>query len=150
MATTDRKLEIRDVTDEEVAHYRQNGWVLLRELVPAALAAERGETVRAAIEQGNADMVVGQHVSGGHVRDRADRRDWHFVARDEGLEPFRSVAYARQIGKNAQRFIGRDVPVNYHADLMAVKMPEGHAASQPTGFHQDWVNFPFDRIGFLT
>jgi hypothetical protein len=150
MATTHTKLDIRDVTDEEVAHYQANGWVFLKRLIAPELAVEMRETVRAAIEEANADMVVGQHVSGGHVRDRADRRDWHFVARDEGLEPFHSVAYAPQIGKNAQRFIGRDVPVNYHADLMAVKMPEGHAASQPTGFHQDWVNFPFDRIGFLT
>ena len=40
--------------------------------------------------------------------------------------------------------------INYHADLIAVKMPAGHASSRPTGFHQDWVNFPFDRTGFLT
>jgi ectoine hydroxylase-related dioxygenase (phytanoyl-CoA dioxygenase family) len=66
------------------------------------------------------------------------------------LEPFSSLVYSPEIGLAAQRLIGREVPINYHADLLAVKMPEGHAASGPTGFHQDWVNFPFDRTGFLT
>src|SRR3954451_16147852 len=34
--------------------------------------------------------------------------------------------------------------------MMAVKMPAGHLTSQPTDWHQDWINFPFDRVGFLS
>ena len=85
-----------------------------------------------------------------HIADGPQWRDWHFLARDDRLEPFRSIAYSREIGRNTQLLLGRDVPINYHADLMAVKMPAGAKASGPTGFHQDWVNFPFDRVGFLT
>jgi hypothetical protein len=33
---------------------------------------------------------------------------------------------------------------------MAVKMPSGHAANQSTDYPQDFINFPFDRVGFLT
>src|SRR5207249_434106 len=77
-------------------------------------------------------------------------RDWYFLGRDEHMEPFRSIAFSTEIGENAERFIGRKAGVNYHADMMAVKMPAGEKASGPTGWHQDWVNFPFDRVGFLT
>ena len=94
-------------------------------------------------------MGEGGVAAGGQVHDRVYWRDWHFPGRDDGIEPFRSLAYSQEIGHNAQRLIGREVPINYHADMMAVKMPSGHTASGPTGFHQDWVNFPFDRVGFL-
>jgi hypothetical protein len=140
----------REVTDEEVAFYQAHGWVKLDRLISPELAAEMRTTVEAEVIDAEADTVEGHITDGGRVHDRADRRDWHFPARDDGLEPFRSLAYSRVIGHDAQRFVGRDVPINYHADLLAVKMPEGHVASGPTGFHQDWVNFPFDRAGFLT
>jgi ectoine hydroxylase-related dioxygenase (phytanoyl-CoA dioxygenase family) len=144
------EIAMRTVTDDEAAFYKENGWVYLPQLIPRELADELRTTVQQEIEGAEAELVEGQHVSGGHIRDRADRRDWHFIGRDDHVEPFQSLIYSKQIGENAHRLIGRDVRVNYHADLMAVKMPEGHAASKPTGWHQDWVNFPFDRIGFLT
>jgi hypothetical protein len=143
-------IEMRAVTDKEAAFYKQNGWVFLEGLIAPTVAASMLEAVKAQIEDAQAELVQGQHLDGGHIRDRADRRDWHFIGRDDGVEPFRSLVYSKQIGSNARELIGREVPVNYHADLMAVKMPEGHAASKPTGWHQDWVNFPFDRVGFLT
>jgi ectoine hydroxylase-related dioxygenase (phytanoyl-CoA dioxygenase family) len=141
---------IREVTDADVAFYTTNGWVSLPRLISPPLAAEMREAVISTVLEADADMVEGHVTDGAHVRDRADRRDWHFPARDNGLEPFRSLVYSREIGHNAQRFVGREVSINYHADLLGVKMPEGHVASGPTGFHQDWVNFPFDRTGFLT
>jgi hypothetical protein len=141
---------MREVSDEEVAFYQANGWVKLDSLIPAQVADEMREVVKRTVLDADAGQVEGHIADGGQVHDRADRRDWHFPARDDGLEPFRSLAYSREIGANAQRFVGREVPINYHADLLAVKMPEGHVASGPTGFHQDWVNFPFDRSGFLT
>jgi ectoine hydroxylase-related dioxygenase (phytanoyl-CoA dioxygenase family) len=147
---TAQAIDMRPVTDDEVAFYQENGWVKLERLISPETAKEMLDQVKTEIAEAEAELIEGSHVSGGHVRDRADRRDWHFIGRDDGVEPFRSLVYSEEIGHNAQRLIGRDVPVNYHADLMAVKMPEGHAASKPTGWHQDWVNFPFDRVGFLT
>jgi ectoine hydroxylase-related dioxygenase (phytanoyl-CoA dioxygenase family) len=141
---------MREVEDEEVSFYREHGWVKLDRLIAPELAAQMREAVADRVLSADAAAVEGHVANSQLVHDRADRRDWHFVARDHGLEPFRSLAYAREIGRNAQRFVGRKVPINYHADLLAVKMPEGHLASGPTGFHQDWVNFPFDRGGFLT
>jgi hypothetical protein len=144
---------MRDVTDEEVGFYQKNGWVLLRELISSDLAAEALSKVKdkmlnaPSVERSRLDKTAGPKHT---IADIPQWRDWHFPGRDDNMEPFRSIAYSRQIGHNAQRFVGRDVPINYHADMMAVKMPTGSAASGPTGFHQDWVNFPFDRAGFLT
>jgi len=146
-------VQMREVTDEEVAFYQENGWVLLRELIPPSLAAEALAKVKTAIESApsverkrGATQADEKHA----IADIPQWRDWHFLGRDDHVEPFRSIAYSKEIGRNAQRFMGRDVPINYHADMMAVKMPAGEVASAPTGFHQDWVNFPFDRGGFLT
>jgi ectoine hydroxylase-related dioxygenase (phytanoyl-CoA dioxygenase family) len=152
---TDVHVSMRDVTDEEVAAYRENGWVLLRELIPPALAAEALERVKTQMTEAEAvdrASLASAANRGAKVKigDAPMWRDWYFLGRDDHIEPFRSIAFSKEIGHNAQRFIGRDVPVNFHADMMAVKMPAGGAASGPTGFHQDWVNFPFDRTGFLT
>jgi ectoine hydroxylase-related dioxygenase (phytanoyl-CoA dioxygenase family) len=141
---------MRDVTDDEVAFYQENGWAKLEGLITPELATQMVDAVREQMEKGEAEVGEGSVDAGGKVHDRTVWRDWHFPGRDDGIEPFRSLAYSREIGHNIQRFLGRDVPINYHADMMAVKMPSGHVASGPTGFHQDWVNFPFDRIGFMT
>ncbi len=132
----------RDVTDDEVRFYQDNGWVKLEGLISPALAAEILDQVKF--------MEKAEVTDNGTIHDRPLWRDWHFPGRDQGIEPIRTLVYSREIGRNAQRFVGREVPINYHADMMAVKMPQGHTASQPTGWHQDWVNFPFDRVGFLT
>ena len=142
MADTATTTLMRDVTDEEVAFYQENGWAKLEQLIPEAVATQMLDAVREAMEQSEAELGEGGVSAGGQVHDRVYWRDWHFPGRDDGIEPFRSLAYSREIGHNAQRFIGREVPINYHADMMAVKMPTGHAASGPTGFHQDWVELP--------
>jgi ectoine hydroxylase-related dioxygenase (phytanoyl-CoA dioxygenase family) len=146
-------VKMREVTDDEVAFYQENGWVLLRELISPELAAEALETVKTTMEEAPSVERVRSMTQDGHktqIADIAQWRDWHFLGRDDHIEPFRSIAYSKEIGRNAQKFLGRDVPINYHADMMAVKMPAGEKASGPTGFHQDWVNFPFDRVGFHT
>jgi hypothetical protein len=143
---------MRDVTDAEVEHYQQKGWAKLDGLISAELAAEILATVRAEIEGGGVDeRDISTYTNDRRgVGDRRQWRDLRFPARDNGLEPLASLVFGKEIGRNAQRLIGREVPVNYHADIIAVKMPQGHVASQPTGWHQDWVNFPFDRVGFLS
>jgi ectoine hydroxylase-related dioxygenase (phytanoyl-CoA dioxygenase family) len=142
---------MRDVTSDEVEHYQQNGWAKLEGVISPELAAQILETVRPEIERtAVAERDPSRRVDTKGVGDRPQWRDLRFAARDHGIEPLRSLVYSPAIGRNAQKLIGRDAPVNYHADIVAVKMPQGHVASQPTGWHQDWVNFPFDRTGFLS
>ncbi|HVX21004.1 MAG TPA: phytanoyl-CoA dioxygenase family protein [Acidimicrobiales bacterium] len=153
-ATAGEAIGMREVTEDEGAFFRQHGWVKLDGLLPASVAGAMLDAVR--------DTMLG--AEGGPLaslvdlpEDPAERifdfdqwRDWHFPARDHGVEPLRSVVFSRQIGLNTRRLLGREVGVNYHADLLAVKMPQGHEASGETTWHQDWINFPFDRVGFLT
>lgn len=145
----------REVSDEEIAHYRENGWTKVEGLISPELAQEILDSVKANMlaASDDGDVHTGAIKSDetlDKIHDREIWRDWHFPARDDGLEPLRSLTYSRELGRNAALMIGREVGINYHADLIAVKMPAGHSASRPTGFHQDWVNFPFDRTGFLT
>lgn len=142
-------IEMREVSDAEVAFYRRHGWARLERLIAPELAARMVAQVREPVSTAKAQMIEG-HFAGGAISDRADRRDWRFIGRDEGLEPFRSLIYSPQIGRAARRLMDRPVGINYHADLLGVKMPDGHAASKPTGWHQDWPGFPFDRAGSLT
>src|ERR1700683_4205762 len=103
---------MRDVTDEEVATYQENGWVLLRELISPALAAE-------ALERVKTQITDAESVDRAALASAADRtakvkigdaemwRDWFFLGRDDHVEPFRSIAFSKEIGHNAQRFLGR-------------------------------------------
>jgi ectoine hydroxylase-related dioxygenase (phytanoyl-CoA dioxygenase family) len=149
--TTMTKPLMREVTADEIAHFQEHGWVKVERLIEPELAAEILSTVKETmLEADTGGELVKTAGEVEKIHDRAIWRDWHFPGRDNGLEPIKSLVYSKNVGQNAQLMIGREVPINYHADLMAVKMPAGHGSSAPTGFHQDWVNFPFDRVGFLT
>jgi hypothetical protein len=133
----------REVTDEEVATYVRDGWVHLpgfvdRDLVAELLAASKSLMGESGVE---ASPRPGLDVDWDNWHDR------HFMAR-EGLEPFRSVAYAAEMGKAVQRFNERDVAVRHYADMIAVKPPAGaKSRARATPLHQDFPNRPFDRVG---
>jgi Phytanoyl-CoA dioxygenase (PhyH) len=150
----DVNVEMRDVTDEEGSFFRQNGWVKLEGLISPALAGAMLDQVRdvmlGATGDQPPDLTDLPIDPSERIFDFSQWRDWHFPARDNHIEPLRSLVFSREIGRNTSRLLGREVGVNYHADLLAVKMPAGHEASLVTTWHQDWINFPFDRVGFLT
>ena len=159
---TTSTVSVREATDDEVAFYRKNGWVKMEGLIPAQLAADMLAAIKDRILDADAVNTAGE-TAGTPARIRGAKagnqnavydvpawRDLHYVARDEHLEPFNSLVTSKTIGKNARRFMGREVPVGFHADILAVKMPSGHAAGKPTEFHQDFPNFPFDRVGMLS
>lgn len=136
----------RDVTDEEVATFVRDGWVYLpglvdRELIAHLLAASKsllGESGAEASPRPGLDI------------DWDNWHDRHFMAR-EGIEPFRSLAYAAEMGKAVQRFNERVVAVRHYADMLAVKPPAGATSrSRATPYHQDYPNRQFDRVGNVT
>jgi hypothetical protein len=144
----DARQAIREVTADEVAFYREHGWVKLDGLVRPDVVAEMLEWGRS--ERARRAAALDSD-TGSQVRDHGIWTEWRFIATDDGREPFRSVALSRAMGRNAQRLIGRDVPVRYWYDLVAVKVPaDQKGASERTGFHQDLPNHPQDRIGTLT
>lgn len=149
---SDRPL-VRALRDEEIAFYRAHGWVKVEELIPRDVAAEMLDIVRPIV----ATPAVADQTRrspkledwGSRVVDSGYWRDYHFIARDDRREPFHSIAFGEQIGRNSQRLFGRDVGVRFNTDFIAVKVPgpEDSPANRPTAPHQDFVNVPFDRVG---
>jgi hypothetical protein len=126
---------IRDVTDDEVEFYLENGWVMLPGLVCRELTAL---LLQAAIR-----LMEEPGFSPG--------QNWqvHEPVATAGIEPFRSVAFSWQMGRVAQRLINRkrltgvDLPVLFHSDHVWRKGP----GSPPSGYHQDGVLQGADRVG---
>lgn len=147
----------RAISDEEVARYRENGWAKLESFISPELAAEllaNAKTVmEAQLENPDEEAAFNTGVRlgkvGGRVQNVGYWQDFHYLGRDEKLEPFASLIYSEEIGRAAQRFIGRDVGVRYSSDIVAVKMPAGQAGGAATASHQDISSLPFDRIGPL-
>jgi ectoine hydroxylase-related dioxygenase (phytanoyl-CoA dioxygenase family) len=125
---------IRRVTPDEVAHYEEYGWVMLRELVSRELAAELLAAAKDVLEVPQGDW------EGNRTRGRLAL---------EGIEPFRSVAFSAQMADAARTLINRarlsdvDVPIKYHADSLWAKGP----GATGTGYHQDDPVRPGDRPG---
>jgi ectoine hydroxylase-related dioxygenase (phytanoyl-CoA dioxygenase family) len=125
---------IRRVTREEVAHYEEYGWVMLRELVSRELIGELLVAAKEVLEVPQGDWE-GNRTRGGLVL--------------EGVEPFRSFVLSPQMGEVARALIHRsrlsdvEVPIQYHADSLWAKGP----GATGTGYHQDDPVRPGDRPG---
>jgi len=133
----------REVTDAEVTCYRDNGWVKLDRLIEPEVAAQlltaaqelMGETGEAALRPGiDYDTVW--------------FNDYHYPAR-EGREPFASLTYGPDLGRDTQRFLERPVAVRHYSDMLAVKLPASAEKGAPTKAHQDG-GIQFDRVGKTT
>jgi ectoine hydroxylase-related dioxygenase (phytanoyl-CoA dioxygenase family) len=150
----------RVLTDDEQAAFRRDGWVKLDSFIARELADEllRAAKARmgeepAEVEQEPSGFTGGNIVYnpaqrlGGRVVDAGYWQDYHYIARDDQVEPFRTLAFSREIGHAAQQLIGRDIPVRYNSDFVACKMPFDRPGGNPTTWHQD--DNPFDRTGAL-
>lgn len=132
--SADLAAHVRDVTPDEVAHYVEHGWVMLRELVSRELADEMLEA---------ADLALPQPVE----KSMGNRTRQPLAP--EGVEPFRTIAFSRQMGQVAKTLINRarlsdaDVPIQYHSDTLWCKVP----GAWGTGYHQDDAVRPGDRPG---
>ena len=60
MAQTAATTLMRDVTDEEVAFYQENGWVVLRELIPSEARSAELDAVKSAMEQADRRRPTGR------------------------------------------------------------------------------------------
>ena len=147
IADADMESIVRTVTDEEVEHYIEYGWVMLRKLVDPAFAAD---LLKSALDLGKA---AGRELVENQPALRGD-------------EPFRSFMYSQRMVENATRLVNRkrlkgvDVPMRYREDFMIKKpagqddMPRpsttsGYHPEYGTGFHQDSSEHGSDRVGEL-
>ena len=147
------------LTDAEVEHLQQHGWVQLKQFVdPRALSeilevareqmGEDGDSnplhpfVEAAVAEGGAGVqYFNAHSAGG--------------LRNPVLRPV-----IEQVGQNAQRLLkrrgldGTPLGIRFYQDLLAPKLPSSkasrHGGNGPTSFHQDFITFAVDRTGGMT
>ena len=110
----------RAATREELAHYWENGWVKMEGLISPDLAAEMLQLAKV--------EIIEKQVDNTRSHERPVWRDAYNLGRDDGIEPFATFVRSPTMGRNAQRFMRRDVSVGLHNDMIAVKMPRGHGS----------------------
>ena len=136
---------IRDVTDDEVAFYRENGWVRLDGLFAAELVAEilahakdrMGEDARAEMPDNRPGIMTPQL--------RALWNDWQNPSDEDPF--FQSVSRSRAMARVGSRLM-RDRDVRYWSDAIMCKLPAAEGGSR-TPWHQDFPYLSHDRTGIL-
>ena len=150
MVLQDSKLDVteghvREVTDDEVAFLQENGWVKLEGLLTPDLVS-------------NLRQAAHENFDG--VRQSAGAGVWNgpHLAAKHHVEPFDSLVFGKQMGRNAQRLINRgrltdrEIPIRLRVDVVVNKDPRADASDEPEGtgatpFHQDSPEHGPDRIG---
>ncbi len=134
---------VRVVTNDEVAFYQQNGWVVLRELVCADVAERLLDASR---------EFVDRHTAEGATLDPGRRSTKTSIApamaalpdpgpEDELLWTF---SHSPAIAAAHERFLDWPGPVRFFRNEVYLKPPEG-TGGVATPWHQDFPSLPLDR-----
>jgi hypothetical protein len=134
---------VRPVTDDEVRSFREDGWVRLEGFVDRSVVGRMLEVAKGILGEDGTRQAYRPGVDVGF----SWWNDYNRLAL-ESIEPFNRVSLSQQIGLNAQRFIGRDVPVRFFSDQIGVKQPAAAGSKNaPTPVHQDYPYGHWDRVG---
>ncbi len=140
--------DIRAVTDEEVAHLWEHGWVKLNQLLSPELAGRLLARAQVHMGPGGDQHAARRGTDTGNVF----WNDRHNVAEDD--QAFAAVCLGPRMGANAQRLMRRAVGVLHTANMLAVKIGTKQGSScpstLPTVFHQDALDLPIDRNGYVS
>ena len=115
------KAVVREVAEEEVAHYHEYGWVMMKQLVDTDFATELLNVGQAWLERDGEDKVQHKRAVG--------------LAKREETEPFRSFMFSERMSKNATRLVNRkrlkgvDIPLRYRIDILQHKPPRAGGAT---------------------
>jgi ectoine hydroxylase-related dioxygenase (phytanoyl-CoA dioxygenase family) len=140
---------VREVTDAEVAAYRENGWALLHGFVDTGAVAAILERLRAALGETGVEGTARAAPEG------QTRPAYYDTLFRNWLQPWREdadlAAFATSpgMGAAAARLMGARHGVRLWMDEGLVKLPAAGGGG-PTPWHQDGPTFPFDRSGWLT
>jgi ectoine hydroxylase-related dioxygenase (phytanoyl-CoA dioxygenase family) len=123
----------RDLSDEEIAHFRQHGWLLARRLIDPALA-------RQLAPEGLRILRESTYMPAGYASNAFK------IHHDEALELTRAIALSPSAGRNVTRLLRGAHRVRMMGSNFISKY-EGNAG---TGYHQDFPGHPIDRSEMLT
>ncbi|MGC5011265.1 phytanoyl-CoA dioxygenase family protein [Streptosporangium sp. DT93] len=128
---------VRDVTDDEVAFFAENGWAVLPRLVdPGHVALLRDRALERLAERSRAVTSMVDRAFG-QSRDVAETDAY-----------FRDLAAAPALGRGATRLLRGVSRVRIQVTNLLIKEPGGgHGA---TAFHQDFPWMPMDRSAMIT
>lgn len=141
--------EPREVTDDEVAFFTENGWAKLDQFIDPALAADLLESGQRLMEKGKDQDAMKESNLQAWWSSR--RR----VASDDKAEPFRSFLLSKNLGKaaydmmNRARLTDRVIPIRLGSETLTCKAPAGMPGNEATPYHQDYPGTPFERRGSL-
>lgn len=150
---------IRDVTDDEVEFYRQNGWVKLDRLLNPDFAHELrrlGERIRdTALEAspiGNGDPAHAKWKTSEWLYSRMaaqDGSELSYIA-DIGRGPFPQLVLSKRLAADAHKLIDRisltDRSIGVRVGVGGLIFKTG-PGGPVTGYHQDQTVGRFDGIG---
>jgi hypothetical protein len=129
---------VRELSDGEIRHYREHGWVHVPGLVGAEVVAQL------------AVKAAGLHQAAGTVSVAAVAAAF---GQNRGLAAidadFAAVAHSPTLGANASRLLPGEPRVRLQIDNLLVKEPLG-GPHHATTFHQDFPWMPMDRSSMLT
>src|SRR5258707_690420 len=126
---------VRELTDPEVKFFRENGWAYLPGFVnPDAIAELTAYAEGRIATEKPFGAYTTKHNAFGLYR-RPDQL--HAGAR--------SIALSTVMARNASRTMLGTTRVRLIQTTFLVKTGHGGERSGPTGFHQDFTGYPFDR-----
>jgi ectoine hydroxylase-related dioxygenase (phytanoyl-CoA dioxygenase family) len=130
-------IDVRGVTDEEVGHFREKGWVMLRGLISEEVAAELLARAKARMGETGEQEFADEKTLG---RTTQHFRTYYKIDEEDTL--FRALRTHRQMGHNAARLFGRDMRIRSNTTLVAPKLPSSLAGkisgTGKTDWHQDY------------
>jgi len=135
----------RDVTDAELAHYQQHGWIKLENFIEPAVIQRLLKIAKSKMgEDGDSNDAYGLD------------QPYFNAEFGGGLQDEVIGELIRGIGRNAKVLMNRKsgVGVRYFSDFFAPKLPcakeTKNAGNGATDFHQDYITFAVDRTGGMT
>jgi len=136
---------VRTPTDEEVAFYRENGWVYLEDLISDDLAGELLQHVKQVVGLDYDELAEGSTDERGKFTLTSTAFNLATMPRLED-DFLRQYQESREVGEIAARLTGKR-PIRLVTDSVIYKLPEWTGSGDVTNWHQDLPNMPLDRTG---
>jgi ectoine hydroxylase-related dioxygenase (phytanoyl-CoA dioxygenase family) len=141
-------LRVRDVTDEEIAHIQDKGWVLLRELISRDEALAMLDVAKAVLgEDASRERPVERSADPTGAYRNTMFVEYFGIADEQPL--IGEFMHHPVLGRNVSRLMYKaDWPIRRFQDFLAVKLPSSRADqlqgafSGETPWHQDLESAP--------
>jgi hypothetical protein len=135
---------IRELTDDEVSSFREDGWTALHGLISTELAAELLEHIKAVTGLDHDELDPGDEAKGEATFRSAA---FNVLTMPRMKDPF-LAAYqtSPRLGEVAARLSGNR-PMRLLTDSIIYKLPKWTGSGDVTEWHQDLPNMPLDRRG---